>query len=267
MVWHGVPRDMVGETLFPLGQLRAIYPDRYQVQAAKYAGRESVLDFRVPILDVPFNDTVHCSSVHPHRLFAARQRLGLNPRARPEPPKITGLFFEIPLERIVVHPVLWYSVRTLWINGAPGEDLPLVPPQDEFESFDASRYTPLPDVTPLHVDYLRRMKQRGRPPLMFVHIPHVLVAGPIDVRGCPIVGWDEPPAKEAARPRAAPGPGNQPAGPDADLLGRPPRPRAFVCPAGAAALRRGRRAAADGGAGGPHRGPLHAGGGHPRREL
>lgn len=28
---------------------------------------------------------------------------------------------------------------------------------------------------------------------MFVHIPHVLVAGPIDVSGVRIVAWDEPP--------------------------------------------------------------------------
>jgi hypothetical protein len=28
---------------------------------------------------------------------------------------------------------------------------------------------------------------------MFVHVPHVLVAGPIDVSGVRVVGWDQPP--------------------------------------------------------------------------
>jgi hypothetical protein len=37
------------------------------------------------------------------------------------------------------------------------------------------------------------MKLRGERGLMFVHIPHVLVAGPIDVSGVRIVAWDEPP--------------------------------------------------------------------------
>jgi hypothetical protein len=88
--------------------------------------------------------------------------------------------------------VLWYTWRTLWINGAPDEDVPVTPPLSEFEPFDAARYAPLPDVTPLHVAYLQRIKEYGQQPLLFVHIPHVLVAGPIDVRGCRVIGWDEP---------------------------------------------------------------------------
>ena len=184
---------MVGDTVFPLNQLREVAPSLHQAQKAKYAGREAVLDFRLPIVDVAFNDTVHCSSVHPHRLFEARRTVGFDAPARPQPPvQITGLFFEIPVERILVHPVLWYTARTLWINGAPNENVPLTPPLDEFEPFDASRYRPLADATQLHFEYLRRVKERGQRPLLFVHIPHVLVAGPIDVRGCRVIGWDEP---------------------------------------------------------------------------
>jgi len=47
-------------------------------------------------------------------------------------------------------------------------------------------------ASPDHVSYLRRMKERGQPPLLFVHIPHVLVAGAIDVRGLREIPWDRP---------------------------------------------------------------------------
>jgi hypothetical protein len=87
--------------------------------------------------------------------------------------------------------VVWYSCRTLWINGAPNEDVPLAPPIDEFEPFDPDRYEPLADVPPQHEAYVRRMKERGERGLMFVHIPHVLGAGPIDDSGVRVVGWDE----------------------------------------------------------------------------
>lgn len=60
---------------------------------------------------------------------------------------------------------------------------------------ETPRYRPLPDVTPLHVNYLARMKAQGRP-LASVHIPHVLVAGPIDVTGCPVIVWADPPEHE-----------------------------------------------------------------------
>jgi hypothetical protein len=185
---------MIGDVIYPLVQLRSIAPDLYADQRAKYAGREAVLDFRVPIIDVSFNDTVHCSSVHPHWLFKARKQLGFDVKPRPDPPALTGLFFEIPLDRILIHPVIWYSGKTLWVNGAPNEDVPATPPTDEFEVFDPQRYAPLPDVTDLHMSYLQRLKAEGRRGLMFVHIPHVLVAGPIDVSGCRIVGWEQSPS-------------------------------------------------------------------------
>ena len=193
-VYHGVPRDMVGEVIYPLNRLRQIDERLYEVQASKYAGRETVLDFRIPGLGVKFNDAVHCAAIHPHHLYRARVAAGFEVPPRPEAPAaMTGLAFEIPLERIVEHPVVWYSCRTLWINGAPNEDVPVVPPADEFERFDPPRYRPLSAATEAHLEYLRRLKLRGERGLMFVHIPHVLVAGPIDVSGLRIVAWDEPP--------------------------------------------------------------------------
>jgi hypothetical protein len=193
-VYHGVPRDMVGDVIYPLNQLAQVDRRLYEFQVSKYSGREAVLDFSVPGLGVQFNDTVHCACLHPYYLFEARQTLGLNPPARPEPPTwATGLAFEIPLERILHHRVVWYSGRTLWINGAPNEDVPLVPPSEEFEPFEPNRYQTRHAPTEAHLAYLTRMQKRGERPLMFVHIPHILVAGPIDVSGLKIVGWDEPP--------------------------------------------------------------------------
>ena len=198
-VWHGVPRDMIGETLFPLSQLRDVDEELYEAQRAKYAGREQVLDYRVALLDCGFLETIHCSSVHPHWIYRARRDAGFEVPARFETGWGVGFAFEIPLERIVVNPTAWYAWRTPWVNGYPGEDdVPAAPPSEEFEIFDPVRYSPLADVPELHRTYLARMSQRKRRPLTFVHIPHVLVAGPIDVRGCRIVRWEDPPQAGAA---------------------------------------------------------------------
>jgi len=192
-VYHGVPREMVGDLIYPLDQLAALHPEVHALQKSKYAGREQVMDFQVPHLERAFTDTVHCAPLHPYRLFTARWALGLDPPRRSDAGYFSGLFFEIPLDRILSHPVVWYRWKTLWINGAPGEDVPLTPPSDEFEPFDAQRYRRLPAVPDEHIDYLRRMKQRGERPLLFVHVPHVLVAGPINVAGLRPIPWDEPP--------------------------------------------------------------------------
>ena len=186
VVYHGVPKDMAGHVLYPLNQLRVIAPEAYQFQKSKYAGRESVLGYRIPGLNLFFNDTIHCAAVNPSRLCDARQQLGI-----PQPTMMSGLFFAIPLERIMVHRVVWYSGKTLWINGAPDEDVPLVPPNDEFEPFNPQAYRELSEPTPAHLAYLKRMKHAGKRPLMFVHIPHILVAGPIDVSGLTPICWQQ----------------------------------------------------------------------------
>jgi len=195
-VWHGVPQGMVGETLYPLGQLGDVDSALYDLQRSKYAGREEVLHYRVPLLGCGFLDTVHCSSVHPHWIYQARRAAGFDVPPRSDTGWGIGLAFEIPLERIVVNPTLWYSWLTPWVNGYPHTDVPTAPPSEEFEAFDPQRYSPLPDVPDRHRMYLAQMKEQQRRPLMFVHIPHVLVAGPIDIRGCQIVRWEDSPRSE-----------------------------------------------------------------------
>jgi hypothetical protein len=198
VVYHAVPRDMVGDVLYPLNRLSEVDPRLYEFQRAKYGGRESVLEYPVPGTDLRWADTVQCAALHPYHLFKARRELGLPAPRKPAPPSwLTGLVYEIPVERLAPSPVVWYSGRTLWINGAPDEDVPLLPPADEFEPFDPARYEPLDAPTPAHLDYLKRMEDRGKPPLMFVHIPHVLVAGPVDVAGVRVVPWDEPPSRQS----------------------------------------------------------------------
>ena len=102
-----------------------------------------------------------------------------------------GTFFEIPVERIRASAALWYRWETPWINGYPGEDVPLAPPLGEFEPFDADRYRELTKVPDAHVSYLERAKLLTKKPLMFVHIPHVLVTGQIDTNGLRRIRWDD----------------------------------------------------------------------------
>jgi hypothetical protein len=104
-VYHGVPRDMVGDVIYPLNRLRQVDERLYEVQAGKYAGRETVLDFCIPGLGVKFNDAVHCAALHPHHLSQACVAAGFEVPRRPGPPAaMTGLAFEVPIERIIQHP-------------------------------------------------------------------------------------------------------------------------------------------------------------------
>lgn len=195
-VYHAVPTGMVGSVLYPLNDLGRVAPRVADLQRLKYVGREAVLQAVITSTGMLFNATVHCAPVHPHHLYAARRDLDLLP-----PAEMTGrarenrrLFFEIPLDRIVIHPMFWYRWVTPWVNGYPAANVARAPPLDEFEPFDPARYAELIELPQAHLEYLREMKREGKRPLMFVHIPHVLVAGPIETYGLRTISWEEPPS-------------------------------------------------------------------------
>jgi hypothetical protein len=70
-VYHICQPDMVRTTLYPLNTLKTLHPELYARQVAKYVGREAVLGFRIPYVDVLWNDTVHTSVIHPAHLTAS----------------------------------------------------------------------------------------------------------------------------------------------------------------------------------------------------
>lgn len=181
-LYHARPLDMRGETLYPLNRLRAIDPALYEREKAKYKGREAVLDFRIPLIDVLWNDALHLSTIHPYHLAVAWRAAGL--RA----PIWDRLFFRIPIDRIAGYQCVRFASESLWVNNSPNEDAPLAPPAEEFTFFDSTGYEELREAPTSYHDYLIRQQQRGRRPLQFPKIPHVLVPGAVDVAGLALAG-------------------------------------------------------------------------------
>jgi hypothetical protein len=173
---------MAGDILDPLNELRREAPEAYEAERAKYVGREAVLDARIAEDGLSSTTPSTAAPLHPHHLFTARREAGI----APPPPGRAAAFFEVPLERILRHRVLYRRI-TPWVNGYPDEDVALAPPLDEFEPFEAERYEELANIPIQHRAYLLKMARENKPALTFVHIPHVLIAGPIDTSGLRVV--------------------------------------------------------------------------------
>ena len=45
-LYHRVPENLIGETLYPLNELKTLYPDVYAEHVKKYEGREEKMDRR-----------------------------------------------------------------------------------------------------------------------------------------------------------------------------------------------------------------------------
>jgi hypothetical protein len=158
-----------GETLYPLNALRSAHPDLYEQERAKYAGREPLLELRIPLLDVLWNDAVHLAPIHPARLAETWLALGFPP----EPWERE--FFRIPVERIDASRAVWFAA------GALTDDELIVEP------FDPVAYRELHEPPPAFEELLRERREQGRPARPFAFVPHVLVAAPVDVAGVEVV--------------------------------------------------------------------------------
>lgn len=182
-LYHLCARDLRGTVLYPLNGLRDAHPDVYERERRKFTGRERVLEYVVPHLGVPWGDTVNLSALDPRALVAARRRLGV-----PFSHLLERRLVRIPVARVAGIPAVRYQATVHWLNSRPGDEAALDAPLDEeFSPFDPETFEEAREVPQRHLDYLVEQRDRGEPALGFVFVPHVLVAGPVDVGGLELV--------------------------------------------------------------------------------
>lgn len=182
-LYHLIAADFRSNMLYPLNGLRTQFPDVYEREKEKYNGRESVLEFQIPLLGAVWGDTVNLSTLDPRRLVEERRKLGV-----PLSQLLIRRLVRIPVDRLAGLPAVRYTSASHWINSSPGDTtVPETPPEHEFSVFDPVHYQETEEVPALHREYLQQQLAAGKRALGFVFVPHVLVAAPIDLQGLDIV--------------------------------------------------------------------------------
>lgn len=159
---------MTGNELVPLNKLKHTNLPLYAHYAAKYQGREEVMDKHIPPLGCMWNDVVFMTAVHPQKLMDARKSL----RSRLHRNK----FFQI--DPYSLDP----SLMTVWLSNSDNDTSPA-----SFEPFvveDIGKYSEVPPAT---VEYYRRCVELRRRILIFALVPHILYRGTIDVSNAKII--------------------------------------------------------------------------------
>jgi hypothetical protein len=172
-MYHRRPENLIGSTLYPLALLESLAPDRYQAALASYEDHPDCRGLPmtgVPILSCQWRDVVQCSPIYPHLLYVAQREAGITPRPQ--------RFFAIARDRVCG---LSAALFTRVAEGRPAYDL-----------IDWTTYAELEAVPAQTLEWYRRLAERGLRGVTFVGIPHVMVRGPIDIEGCPIVDWSAP---------------------------------------------------------------------------
>jgi hypothetical protein len=169
VVYHLQPRTLRGNVLYPLNQLKHIYPDLYAKHREKYQGREPVTERRIPLLNCQWNDVVFFSNVHPETIRDGFLQ--------------TGHLWK---------PQTWYQVDTI-VAGFTARNTVIYQPNAEQAKGDYSlapeQFTPFEpnQIAPQHqlpahtLDYYAQCYQEKRPVLAWHGLPHILHQGAVDL--------------------------------------------------------------------------------------
>lgn len=169
-LYHWVPPNMRGDTLFPLHELKELHPDAYHRAIQKYKDRQWLLDAIIPGLGVRWNDVLHLTAVHPIKASRAQRKGGVPLTRQTHTFKIDPRTLD--RSKTVIFLDKWKGEK---MN--PAAVLP-------FSVGALPQYNSIPNST-IHF-YQRRMAVGVRPKV-YVGVPHILYHGCINIKNAPII--------------------------------------------------------------------------------
>ncbi len=155
-VYHVVPASVAGTTIYPLNRLAEHHREIYDSQMAKYRGREKILQRKIAPLGCLWNDVLHFSAIPPKAVKEALELLG----------------FPYPLKYYAVDPVA---------AGFTGENAVIFTPPTSCRPFEVQALQMCKAYPSETLAYYQKMRDEGKRPLLYAHVPHILFKGTLDI--------------------------------------------------------------------------------------
>lgn len=162
---------MRGNVLYPLNTLKTLHPDLYEFHANKYAGREYLMDQKIPILECLWNDVLHFTAIHPSEVKKGLVAAGYRGAFDRDYYQIDPKIFD-PRDTIVF----------ICARGIPD----YIDPEEcvEYRPDEIAKYSILPQPTR---DYYKEKLDKGESPLIYRLSPHILYKGTLSVEGLSVI--------------------------------------------------------------------------------
>lgn len=176
-LYHFKPPEMTGDLLMPLNELRETLPETFAAQAKKYAGREALMQKRIPLLGCLGNDVLHFSPIHPQRILETWRAEGLSERVGVKTPFDV---YRVPVSLISAATAVTFQSFNFKFGAFD-------PALDKYAPFAPRRHREQEKVSPEQIDIWRADIEAGRRPFWYSHTMHVLAKQRIDTRRCELV--------------------------------------------------------------------------------
>lgn len=168
-VYHIKSDNFKGKFIYPLSELKEIYPDIYKQELSKYKGRESHPEIKIKLLDCQWKDCINFSTLNPIKIFQLKELLGISN-------KETDIFqFKIS------------SLSNLDFCLYNDDKSPKN--EEAYSKISASSYKETQFIPPKTVKYFAECKEKKELPLIFSNVKHLMVKGKIDTSKASIINY------------------------------------------------------------------------------
>jgi hypothetical protein len=168
-IYRGTPQSMHGNKLIPLNAMGHEMDKIRSEHTAKYKGRETIMQQKIPLLNCLWNDVVQFLPLHPQTVFELQKQLKLIPSV----PKYK--FFEIDIKSLDP------GKTVVFFKTAPGEENVTV---KWLNDVDIGSLQKIPAATR---SYYESLIGSGGLPFNYQFIPHILYKGEVDISKCNII--------------------------------------------------------------------------------
>lgn len=167
VAYHILKDSFAGDSIYPLSELKNIYPEIYSAEIKKYVGREKLMDAVNPILNCLWNDVVQFTCLHPSLTFKAIKEL--DPGYCGKKYKV----FTLDLEKIDSGKSCLFTPRETKIMYELEED--------QYRPFNLATFYNLTEVPKSQVQRWEENLEKGERMLLWSRTEHFLNKGSVDL--------------------------------------------------------------------------------------
>lgn len=168
-VYHIKSDKFKGKFIYPLEELKIIYPDIYKKEISKYKGREAHPNTKIKLLDCQWKDCVNFSTINPIKIFELEELLGIKTE--------NAEIFRFKISDLSKLDFCLY-------------DDDISPKKEEaYSQITISSYKETQFIPNKTVKYFIECKEKKENPLLFAYIKHLIVNSKIDILKADIIKW------------------------------------------------------------------------------
>ncbi len=179
-LYHLIPKNLKGDLLLPLNEIKKQDEELYQNHVKKYKGREALMECNIPKLNCKWNDVIFLLPIHPLKIKKTLSDFGISW----EP----GDWFEIAPDQL----------KSMETNGViyktkPKEKGNFSIEEDEIFDLNVESLSEAQMITDITLAHYQRYKEGKEKYLFTFHgIPHILYKGVISVHSLKRISLSAP---------------------------------------------------------------------------